>query len=239
MALDPPSEVVNFLNFIGIDWPAVNEDAVRDFAGHVREFSSNISSAHDDATSTVNQVGGAYSGAAYEAMVAKWASTSTTHITELTEACNVLATALDVAADAIVTMKGVAIAELIALAISFVADQAAAVLTFGIAEAAEALVIAAGKKAIDFLEQQIEQQIIGEVIEAAVKPLAATVERAVSGLVYNAAGAALGVGGAGLSFSIDTEAVISHAGTLQTHAETVRTHTQDFTAKLATVNFAS
>jgi uncharacterized protein YukE len=239
MALDPPSEVVKFLNFIGIDWPDVNEDAVREFASHVREFSSKISSAHDDATSTVKQVGDVYSGAAYEAMVAKWASTSTAHISELTEACSVVATALDVAADAIVAMKGVAIAELIALAISFAADQVAAALTFGIAEAAEALVIAAGKKAIDFLEQQLEQQIVGEVVEAAIKPLLATVERAVEGLVYNAASAALGGGASSSSFSIDTEAVTSLGGTMATHADTVRSATDDFTSKVASVNFAS
>lgn len=239
MALDPPSEVVKFLNVIGIDWPDVNEDAVREFASHVREFSSNISSAHDDATSTIKQTGDVYSGAAYEAMVAKWASTSTAHISELTEACGVVATALDVAADAIVAMKGVAIGELIALAVSFVADQAAAVLTFGIAEAAEALVIAAGKKAIDVLEQQLEQQIVGEVMEAAINPLLATVERAVEGLVYNAASTALGGGVAGPSFSIDTEAVTSLAGTISAHADTVRSATDDFTTKLAAVNFTS
>ena len=54
------------------------------------------------------------------------------------------------------------------LAVSFVADQAAAVLTFGIAEAAEALVITAAKECVKFLEQQLEQLVIGKVLEAAV-----------------------------------------------------------------------
>ncbi|MFG2209745.1 hypothetical protein [Streptomyces sp. NPDC048638] len=71
-----------------------------------------------------------------------------------------MASALDIAADTIVAMKLEAIAELTVLAITFIADQAAAVATLGIAEAAEALVIAAAEKLMDFLVQQLEQYII-------------------------------------------------------------------------------
>jgi uncharacterized protein YukE len=239
MALDPPSEVVQFLQFIGIDWPAVNEDAVRDFAGHVRDFANNLSSAHQDATATVQDVGNAYSGAAYDAMVAKWADTSTKHMTELVDACNVVATALDVAADAIVAMKGVAIAELVALAASFVADQAAAVVTFGASEAAIPLLELAAKKACEFLEQQAEQYVIGKVIEAAVKPLSATVAQAVEGLVFNNSSGGGSTADAGASFSINPQMVAQQASTLAAHGETVRGHLQTFQQNLSTVNFSS
>ena len=240
MALDPPSEVVQFLQFIGIDWPAVNEDSVREFATHIRDFANNISSAHQDATATVKQIGDSYTGAAYDAMSARWASVSTTHVNELVEACHVVATALDAAADVIVAMKGVAIAELVVMAVTFVADQAAAVLTFGIAEAAEALVIKAGEEAVNFLEQQIEQYIIGEVIEAAIKPLTAKVSSAVQGLMYPESSAAPGgsISGAGSSFSIEPQTVQAHAATFQQHADTVRTHTQTLLTNLSGVNFA-
>ncbi|WP_055585152.1 WXG100 family type VII secretion target, partial [Peterkaempfera griseoplana] len=193
MAIELPGEVVSFLQFIGINWPSVNEDKVREFASHVREFGQSVESTHQDSTATIKQLGQAYEGASYEALLSKWAQLSDSHMTELVQACQVVATALDAAADVIVAMKVEAIAELVALAAAFVADQAAAVATLGAAEAAMVLIEEAAEKLVNFLEQQLEQYIIGQVIEAAIDPLVEVVGRAVSGLVFQAAESALGV----------------------------------------------
>ena len=72
MALDPPMEVVQFLQFIGVDWPMINEDTVRDVAGFVQEFADNIQKSHQDATSTIQQMGQAYQGASYDQLVQRW-----------------------------------------------------------------------------------------------------------------------------------------------------------------------
>src|SRR6266700_1577494 len=69
-------------------------------------------------------------------------------------------------------------ATLIGLAATFVADQAAAVATFGIAEAAVPLIIEAGERLVKSLVMDLQQEIIGKVIEAAAKPLFAKVEAA-------------------------------------------------------------
>lgn len=53
VAIELPGEVAQLLNFIGIPSININEDRVREFAGHVRDFGSNISDAHQDATSTL------------------------------------------------------------------------------------------------------------------------------------------------------------------------------------------
>ncbi|MFD8595646.1 WXG100 family type VII secretion target [Kitasatospora sp. NPDC059646] len=95
MAIELPGEVVEFLSFIGINWPTVNEDKVREFASHVREFAQNVESVHQRPTSTVRQLGQAYEGASYEALLAKWASLSDSHFNELVQACHVVADALD------------------------------------------------------------------------------------------------------------------------------------------------
>ncbi|WP_280695670.1 WXG100 family type VII secretion target [Kitasatospora sp. GP82] len=231
---------MSFLQFIGINWPQVNEDKVREFASHVREFASNVEQTHQESTSTVQQIGEAYEGASYEALLAKWSQLSSSHMNELVEACHVVATALDVAADVIVAMKAEAIAELVAMAAAFVADQAAAVATFGAAEAALVLIEEAAKKLVNYLEQQLEQYIMGQVIEAAVDPLVEVVGRAVSGLVFQAAESALGVSGggsAGSGFRIDPEALKAHAQTMHDHAEAVAAHAEAFQSKLAGVSF--
>lgn len=234
MAIELPGEVVGFLQFIGINWPNINEDKVREFGGHVREFANNISGAHEDATSTVRQLGQAYDGATYETLLARWGQMSSDHLHELVTACHAVATALDAGADVIVGMKGAAIAELVGLAASFVADQAAAVATLGAAEAAEALIVEAAKKAVNYLEQQLTQYVIGEIIEAAVTPLVGVVDKAVNGLVYSAAG---GTGAAGGSFRMLPDDVLRHAQTFHDHAETVAGHARDFTTKLSGLSF--
>jgi uncharacterized protein YukE len=241
MALDPPSEVVTFLNVIGVGWPLVNEDTVRDFAGHVRTFASNIENTHQAATATITDMGQAYQGASYDALVAKWAEMSSTHMTALIDGCNVLAEALDVAADYIVQMKMEAIAELVGMAISFVADQAASVFTLGLAEAAEALIIEAGEKVVEFLKQELVQYIISQVVEAAVKPLMAVVEKAVNGFGFQATESILGVtgdsGSLGPTFGIDPDALTGHAATMRGHAQTVAGHAATFKADTAGMDF--
>lgn len=240
MAIELPEEVVTFLQFIGVNWPQVNEDAVREFGAHVREFAENLNGTHQNAHATMQQLGEAYQGAGYDVLLAKWAKLSDTHMRDLIEACHVVATALDVAADAIVAMKVEAIAELVALAAAFVADQAAAVATFGAAEAALVLIEEAAEKLVDFLVQQMEQYIIGQVLEAAINPLVEKVERAVEGLAYRAVESALGVSGdspVGQGFRIDPEAVLAHAQTFRQHAEEVSGHGEVFLGKLSGVSF--
>ncbi|MFJ1756590.1 WXG100 family type VII secretion target [Kitasatospora sp. NPDC088134] len=241
MAIELPGEVVDLLSFFGINWPTVNEDSVREFAGHVREFAQNVESAHQQSTQTVQGMGEAYQGASYEALLAKWASVSDSHLDQLVQACHVVADALDIAADVIVTMKVETIGELIALAAAFVADQAAAVATFGIAEAAVIAIEEAAKRLINYLEQQLEQYIIAQVVEAAIEPLIDTVAGAVQGLVFQAAESALGVsvdgGGGGSGFTIDPDLLEEHARTMHEHAETVAGHAEVFQSKIASVSF--
>jgi uncharacterized protein YukE len=242
VSINLPGQVVWFLNAIGVNWPAVDEDQVRFFAGHVRDFSSNIEDTHHAASSTINRMSESYSGRSYEELLATWARMSKDHMIELITACEVVATALDAAADAIVAAKLVAIGELVGLAVSFVADQAAAVLTLGLAEAAEGAIVLAARKCVNALVQQLEQHIMGKLIQAAIAPLERTVERALGGLVFKGLDAALGdptagAGGAGSGFSIMPEELMAHANTLRGHADEVATHATTFARAASGVSF--
>ncbi|GAA1246707.1 hypothetical protein GCM10009665_42060 [Kitasatospora nipponensis] len=242
MAIELPEEVVSLLQFIGVNWPQVNEDSVREFATHVREFATNVHETHQASTATVQQIGEVYQGQSYEALITRWSELSASHMDDLVQACHTVATALDAAADVIVAMKIQAIEELVVMAATFVADQAAAVVTFGAAEAAVLLIEAAATRVVNYLEQQLEQYVIGEVIEAAITPLAAIVGQAVSGLVFKGAEAAMGLpadggGATGTGFRIHPEAVEAHAGTMHGHADAVAAHAEAFQAKLAGVSF--
>lgn len=236
MAIELPGPVSDLLNFVGIPWINVNEDKVREFATHVRQFASDVSDVHQNATSTLNRLGSGYEGAAYDRLMQMWGTKSTSHISELTEGCGVLASALDVGADFIVTTKVGCIAELAAMAAEFVADQAASAVTFGIAEAALPEIEEATVKLMEFAEQEIEQQVIGQVANAALQPLMGKIESLVEGLLLGGGG---GGGGTGPGFKVDHEHLDAHASEMQGHADELASHVQKFTSNVSALDFGS
>jgi uncharacterized protein YukE len=178
VAIELPGPVADLLQFFGINWPRINEDAVRELATHVRQFAQNLENVHQDASTTIRNMGQAYQGASYDALLSLWAEKSTRHLQELTDACHVVADALDAGADVIVGMKTAAIGELAAIAASFIADQAAAAATFGLAEAALAGIEMAARRATNFLVQEITGYLTGEIVGAALQPLLGKVSSA-------------------------------------------------------------
>lgn len=240
MAIDLPGPVADFLSFIGITWPNVDEDKVREFGDHVAAFRASLDGTHRAATGTVTELGSSYRGAAYDQLRATWGRMSSSHLDELLAGCSVVSTSMGVTADVIVTMKLEALVQLAVMAAEFIAAQAAAVATLGIAEAGVALIEYEGRRLVAFLEQELTQYVIGQVIDAAVTPLIGTVERAVQGLVYQSVAAALGVpaGGSGAgSFAIAPDQVMAHARTFRSHAQEVAALGQTFTAQAGAVTF--
>lgn len=235
MAIDDlPGPVVTFLNVIGVEWPYINEDSVMQFASLVRQFAQAVETTHQDATSAIQGIAQGYQGAATQQLSSGWQELSARHVTELVDGCAVLADALEVAAGYIVAQKVAAIAELIAMAATFVADQAAAVATFGIAEAAVPAIIAAGKKLMESLVQDLEQYIIGQVVEAAAKPLFAKVAEAMAGLDWSKTTPAAAES---TGFSLDEQLVRTHTEALRQHAETFRSHAITFQQGIRELSF--
>jgi hypothetical protein len=222
---DLPGPVVNFLNVIGVPWPYINEDTVTQFATLAREFGQAVRTTHNDATQAVAAIAKAHQGASTDRMTSGWATMSTQHVNELVTACGVLADALDVAAGYIVAQKVEAIATLVGMAAAFVADQAASVATLGLAEAAVPVIIEGAQRLVKSLVMDLQQYIIGQVIEVAAKPLFAKVEAAMAGLDWSQSGSAAGSSN---GFSVEVEAVRAQTAALRTHAATMRTHGANF-----------
>ncbi|MFC8723470.1 WXG100 family type VII secretion target, partial [Kitasatospora sp. NPDC057198] len=114
---------------MGLNWPDVDEDELREWAQHVREFGRGMRESHDDTDALLKNLGGAFEGASYEAMLSRWGQASGSHMTVLINGCEVLATALEVAAEGVLVAKGVVIAQLVAMAAEMAAAAAAAVAT--------------------------------------------------------------------------------------------------------------
>ncbi len=227
MAVDDlPGPVVNLLNVIGVPWPYVDEDTVTRFASLAREFGQAVRTTHEDATQAVTGISTAHRGASTQVMNSGWARLSDQHVTEIVTACAVLADALDVAAGYIVAQKLEALATLIGMAIAFIADQAASVATLGLAETAVPLIIEGAQRLVKSLVMDLQQYVIGQVIQAAAQPLFAKVEAAMSGLDWSQAGGDGGQGGSG--FGLDADAVRSQTEALRSHMSTMRQHGSNF-----------
>jgi hypothetical protein len=200
----------------------------------VRQFSTAVETTHQDATTALQTIGKAYQSAASEAMLDGWQKLSSAHVTTILDGCAVLADALDVAAGYIVAQKAEAIGVLIGMAAAFVADQAAAVATAGIAEAAVPLIIEGAQKIVQSLVMDLEQYVIGKVMEAAAKPLFAKIEDAMSGLDWSKSGASAAKS---TGFALDAPTVRTQAGILEQHAATMRSHAATFSGGVRGLNF--
>jgi hypothetical protein len=226
---------VNFLNIIGIEWPYINEDSISQFASLVREFGQAVQQTHQDASDAVQSLAQAHQGASTKQMASGWSELSTTHVTEIVDGAGIVADALDAWAAYIVVQKGLAIVQMVEMAVEFFADQAAAVATFGIAEAALPVIIEAGQKVGQSLIEDLEQYVLGKVIEAALKPFMSKVQSLLSGLDWgNTSSAGSGVGE---NFSVDAEAVRTQISALRTHADTMAGHGQTLSNGLGGLSF--
>lgn len=236
MAVDDlPGPLVNFLNVIGIEWPYINEDSISQFASLVREFGQAVERTHQDATDTVQQLAQAHQGASTEQMTSGWSQLSSAHVTEIVDGAGIVADALDAWAAYIVVQKGIAIAQMVEMAVEFFADQAASVATLGLAEAALPLIIEAGQKLGQSLIEDLEQYVLGEVIEAALKPFMAKVQALLSGLDWG--NTSPSSEGAGDGFSVAEDEVRAQLSILRTHSSTMLSHGQTLKNGLGSLSF--
>lgn len=235
VAVELPDDLAQLLQFVGIPWINVNEDKVREFATHVRTFASKASNTHQDAEATLRSLGTGYQGAAYEAIMRMWGSKSG-HLTDVIDACGVLATALDVAAGFIEGRKMYCIGQLGVMAAEFVADQAAAVATLGLAEAALPVIEETTTQVMKFAVQEVEDHVTGEILGKAMQPLMGKLDDMATGLLLEAGG---GPATPGTGFKVDPNHLAAHAEKMGAHADDATGHVTEFMSNLGSVDFNS
>ncbi|WP_051165182.1 WXG100-like domain-containing protein [Nocardia testacea] len=121
MSIHIPSEVVFFLNILGIPYPDVDVDQVRELSRTVEELATAVRETYDESTNTVEALGSAISGDSYQAILVMWAQNKGM-MSELDTAFGIASTALDIAADVIEAIQIAVLIELAALAASFIAS---------------------------------------------------------------------------------------------------------------------
>lgn len=240
MAVELPQEVVVFLNFIGVPYPDIDEDQVRELAGHVRTFASEVSGTHESATGTITEMGAVYQGQSYRALVESWAQLSSTHMERLDELCRGVAIALEVTADVITVVKVAVLAELAFLAAAYTAAMAATVATSGASAAVGQSLAMAARRLVRAMEEMLVAYILAEVLGKAIEPLEEAVSDMISGAVYGATADLLGVDPGGKDVVlVEPDELRRYAKVLDDHADEILTHAADFGQKVSALDFST
>ncbi|WP_330252128.1 hypothetical protein OG874_39485 [Nocardia sp. NBC_00565] len=242
MSIEVPHEVALFLNYMGVPYPDIDEDQVRELAGQVRDFATNLRDTHESATGAIQDMGSVYSGYSYEQLVTVWARMSSSHMADLDGACHVVAKVLDVAAEVITVVKVAVLAGLAAMAASYTALMAATVPTVGLSAALTAAIRAAATKVVTAMEQMVIGYIATEVIDKAIEPLEHTIERMINGVVYDAAKQLLDVppdSSSALPLHIEPDEVLRYSDMLDEYADDVLRHAMTFADNVAALDFST
>ncbi len=166
MSYELPNIAVDALNFIGLPWPAVDEDELHGWAKDVRAFSTEIIEISKLSHASVQELRHGSSSSFVTKLADSW-DRYHSQILAVQPVMDVFADALDAAADAVLAQKIVVSGQVVALATEIGLTQGEALVTFGIAEAEVPLEVAITKKAVRFALSELENKVIGYLIDQA------------------------------------------------------------------------
>ncbi|MET9438731.1 nucleic acid/nucleotide deaminase domain-containing protein [Streptomyces sp. NPDC006551] len=173
MGIQLPEDLRDIMEMVGIDWPDIDEDDLKETAREYREFAEELRDTIRDANKACSNVtAGRSKGLAVDAFKQRWGKVSGQDMKHLADAMDLLAGAMDTGAGYVTTCKVAVIADLGAAAAAVTGGIVGAIFTGGLsaligAGAALALKIAV-REAIDLLVSQLidlaVEKIEGEVL---------------------------------------------------------------------------
>ncbi|MFC8450330.1 hypothetical protein [Kitasatospora sp. NPDC057223] len=195
MSVMLPGELVWILDLIGIEWPDIDEDELRESADDYREMADRIEDMRADGNqASYHLTGGSSQGEAIEAFAAAWEKTSKGHLQDFADALRTLATVMDGAAVAVEIAKAAVVVELGILAASIAAAAAASVVTFGLSGAAAMAETQICKELVRKLIRELEQQLVDYATGVIEDAVVSAIENVVMQLATDGLNTYLGTG---------------------------------------------
>ncbi|ELS58533.1 RHS repeat-associated core domain-containing protein [Streptomyces viridochromogenes] len=196
-----PGWLDEILDFIGINWPNVDEDDYREMADAMRELADAFDEHAGEAHGAVNRLLSSSEGWAVEALQEHWGKVKSSHLEQLPEVARLFADAMDVVADVIYGMKVKAEVELGVMAASVGVSIGLAFVTGGLSALIGAAEIAAMREVVRRIIKEAADQIVDQVMAMVTEPVAAKLEKMVTDAVLDLAAGAIspadGSGGGG------------------------------------------
>ncbi|MGV9427244.1 DUF6531 domain-containing protein [Streptomyces sp. NPDC003656] len=188
-----PNWLDEILDFIGINFPNVDEDDYREMADAMREFAEEFEGHGAEAHKAFSRVLSSSEGWAVDAMDKHWNQVKAGHLEKLPELARLFADACDVLAEVIFWMKTKAEAELALMAGSVGLSIGLAWVTGGLSAVLGAAEIAAMRQAVKRILDEAVDRIIDEVIAKVTEPVNAKLEAMVEDMVLDLAEGAFSV----------------------------------------------
>ncbi|GEK04039.1 RHS repeat-associated core domain-containing protein [Streptomyces sp. ATE26] len=182
-----PNWLDEVLDFIGINFPNVDEDDYRDMADAMRDFAEKFEGHGADAHRAFSRVLSSSEGWAVDAMEKHWNQVKAGHLEKLPELARLFADACDVLAEIIFWMKTKAEAELAVMAGSVGLSIGLAWVTGGLSAVLGAAEIAAMRQVVKRILDEAVDRIVDEVIAKVTEPVNAKLEAMVEDMVLDLA----------------------------------------------------
>ncbi|MEU0255567.1 DUF6531 domain-containing protein [Streptomyces sp. NPDC006184] len=182
-----PNWLDEVLDFIGINFPNVDEDDYRHMADAMREFADTFEGHGGDAHAAFSRILSSSEGWAVDAMEAHWNKIKASHLEKLPELARLFADACAVLAEIIFWMKTKAEAELAVMAGSVGLSIGLAWVTGGLSAVLGAAEITAMRQAVKRILDEAVDRIVDEVIAKVTEPVNAKLEAMVEDMVLDLA----------------------------------------------------
>lgn len=232
MSIHLPTEVVFFLNALGIPYPDVDVDQLREMAHAVDEFAKDVRKTFDESTSTIEGMESVLSGETYQSILVLWSHNSG-KMAELETAFDVTSTALDITADVIEAVQIAVLIELAALAASFIASMFTPA-----APVTGPLLATAARQIAKALAEFIIGYIAGELLAKALQPMLEKFNEFILDSLKPPDSAVPTPGGGGKVY-MDPDGVDNVITTLENQAREMQDHGDKLGNRLSELDFST
>ncbi|WP_328541835.1 DUF6531 domain-containing protein [Streptomyces sp. NBC_00371] len=182
-----PGWLDEILDFIGINFPNVDEDDYREMADAMREFAEKFEGHGGDVHKAFSRILSSSEGWAVDSMEKHWNQVKASHLEKLPELARLFADACDVLAEIIEWMKHKAEAELAIMAGSVGLSIGLAWVTGGLSAVLGAAEITAMRQVVKRIVDEAVDRIVDEVLAKVTEPVNAKLEAMVEDMVLDLA----------------------------------------------------
>ncbi|MGW6848562.1 RHS repeat-associated core domain-containing protein [Streptomyces virginiae] len=192
MAVTVPDWADTLLDLIGVAWPNVDEDAYRAMADSLREFAEDLLDDGQLANNHVERLLSASKGESIEALNRHWNTVKGKHFKDIADAARTIAGAMDMAADAVETMKYAALVQLGYLAAEAGIALSLIPVTAGLSALFGAAAMRLTQEVVKRLIKECVEEAVGYIVSAMTEPAVAALEGMAADLVVQLGSMALG-----------------------------------------------
>ncbi|MEU8765019.1 RHS repeat-associated core domain-containing protein [Streptomyces sp. NPDC048659] len=193
MSVTVPGWADTLLDIIGVAWPNVDEDAYRDMADALREFAGDLEDDGQLANNHFERLLSSGQGESLDALNEHWQKVKGKHVKDIAGAARTIAGALDTAATAITTMKGLAMGQLAWLAGEAGISLALIPVTGGLSMLLGGTAIRLTQEAVKRLIKECAEEVVGYIVSAMAEPAVAALEGMAADLVVQLGAVAIGL----------------------------------------------